>query len=224
MNKGVLWGGGLGLLLLAFLGGFWLAGSPAGSPTEPTPAPSVSPVAPPPSGAAGVAGPVSPSMSGPPPGIDGTAPATQAAPAAGQAPWAAPSAAAGPATARPTRSREERRKVREQVRALSVELQAKGANVTMQDVRTYLDKVERLGGGDFDARYFSTMRQIVDQTARAQALNQELTRLSQRNAPADVARKQAILAELRDVSGKVSSGAAALQSYSNEVAAGGKPR
>lgn len=224
MNKGVLWGGGLGLLVLAFLGGFWLAGSNPGTPGDVKPALSAPPSTPPPAGVAGAPGLSSPSASSPLPGADGAAPATAAAPAAGQAPWADPSASAGPATARPAKSREERRKVREQVRALSAELQAKGTSVTMQDVRTYLDKVERLGGGEFDARYFNTMRQIVDQTARAQALNQELAKLSQSTAPADVARKQAILAELRDVSGKVSGGAAALQSYANEVAPGGKPR
>lgn len=224
MNKGVLWGGGLGLLLLAFLGGFWLAGSAPGSPADVAPALNASPTAPPAAGAAGAPGQAGLSASQPAPGTDGTAPTPPTTPAAGQAPWAEPSASAGPSNARPAKSREERRKVREQVRALSVELQAKGANVTMQDVRAYLDKVERLGGGDFDGRYFNTMRQIVDQTARAQALNQELAKLSQSNAPADVARKQAILAELRDVSGKVSGGAAALQSYANEVAAGGKPR
>lgn len=224
MNKGVLWGGGLGLLVLAFLGGFWLAGSTPGTPGDVKPALSASPSASPPAVVSEAPVLSGPSTALPPPAVDAAALSTPAAPAAGQAPWAAPNTAAGPATARPAKSREERRKVREQVRALSAELQAKGTSVTMQDVRTYLDKVERLGGGEFDARYFSTMRQIVDQTARAQALNQELTKLSQSTAPADVARKQAILAELRDVSGNVSGGAAALQSYANEVAAGGKPR
>lgn len=224
MNKGVLWGGVLGLLVLAFLGGFWLAGSPPGSSVDLKPAQGVPATVLSSTGASGAPGQTGSVTSLPQTGAEGAATAVVPAPAPGQAPWAAPSASADPATARTPKSREERRKVREQVRALSAELQAKGTNVTMQDVRAYLDKVERLGEGDFDARYFNTMRQIVDQTSRAQVLNLELAKLSQSTAPADVARKQAILAELRDISGKVSGGAAALQSYANEVAADGKAR
>lgn len=115
------------------------------------------------------------------------------------------------------KSREERRKSREQIRLLSAQLQAKGANASLQDVQTYLNSVERLGSGELGGHYFRTMRLILEQSARAQELNQELAAIPTTPSQAQQARKREILAQLRDIGSKISGGAATLQSYARDA-------
>lgn len=117
------------------------------------------------------------------------------------------------------KSREERRKSREQIRHLSAQLQAKGSNATLQDVQTYLNSVERLGAGDLSGRYFQTMRLILEQSARVQELNQELAAMPNTPSQAQQARKREILAQLRDSSSKITGGVTTLQSYARDAGA-----
>lgn len=228
MNKGVFWGVGLGLLVLAFLGGFWLAGSPLDEPSDMKPAQSALPVPPAPlsAGASGSPGQAGAARLAPRPDALGAQPslAPSPGPGLGSSQLAAPGAAENTNIAGTPKSKEERRKIVAQIRALSAELQAKGANATMQDVREYLDEVERLGQGQLDTRYFATTRQIIDQTDRALVLNQELARISKSTAPADQARRQAILAELSAITSRINASSAVLQSYSNEAASRATPR
>jgi hypothetical protein len=116
-------------------------------------------------------------------------------------------------------TREERLEMRNQVRAKIAELQAKGQNATTADTLTFLNDVEKLGQGVFDPQYFSTVREMVGYSARAQALNKELSQVASSRAPEDVARQQEILQEMRDVSDRVTSGAAAMQAYTRDAMA-----
>ncbi|MGM9426672.1 hypothetical protein [Hydrogenophaga sp. MI9] len=215
MNKGVLAGGVVGVVVLAFLGGYWLA-NPASDRATSADAGRVSGSAAPAAGA-GLASPSKPAA-----GADGSSPAAGSP----QAPWlnppaagtAAPSAAGSGAPVS-AMSREERRQVREQVRKKLAELQAKGPNVSIAEVQSLMDEVEALGRGVFDPRYFQTMRQMLEQSARVQALGKELQSVASSSAPKDVARRQQILAEMRNLSDQISQGSIALQSYANATLA-----
>lgn len=214
MNKALVSGAGLGLLVLLGLGAIWLSASePApGSASDKAPLGGAVPQVTRSGQEAGAA----------------TAPTApeRAAGSAGTvleaAPWATPSptsaSASTPGDVSPPKTREQRRQIQRQIRALSTELQAKGAHTSLQDVSVYLDRVERLGEGVFDGRQFATLRLMVDQAAKAQALNHELARLAQSSKPADVARKQEVLAQLRDIGAKISSGAASLQPNASPAA------
>ena len=98
------------------------------------------------------------------------------------------------------------------------ELLAKGQKVTPTDTLAFLNDVEKLGQGLFDPRYFSTMREMVGYSARTQDLSRELNQVANSKAPKDIARQQAILAELRDIGDRISNGAAELQSYARDAA------
>ncbi|MFP8777625.1 hypothetical protein [Hydrogenophaga sp. RWCD_12] len=215
MNRGALVGGVLGVVVLAFLGGYWLA-NPA--PNSATSADASRSAAGAPSAAPGGLTPPSNTTRG----ADGTSVAAGTP----RAPWMNPPAAgaadpAASAGAAPVTemSREERRKVREQVRKKLADLQAKGPNVTIAEVQSLMDEVEVLGRGVFDPRYFQTMRQMLEQSARVQALGKELQVVAASSAPKDVARRQQILAEMRNLSDQISQGSAALQSYANATLA-----
>lgn len=220
MNKGVLVGGGLGLLLLAFLAGVWLSkpvleqgpvavlpaapqvrspaggavDAPAGLPASPAdaPAPSTGPV-----------------PGGPGPGAEDST-----------APWAVPPQASGPGA--PTLTREQRRQIRTQIRAKVNELLSKGPQLSLAETQGLLDDIEKLGQGQFDPRYFQVMRQMIQHSVTTQRLSEELGRIAQSTAPQDVARRQAILGELRDISDRMAKGAQTMQSYSRNLLAGEK--
>ena len=221
MNKGVLAGGVLGVVVLAFLGGYWLA-NPSSRSAAPAEAGRVS------GAASSAAGADLASPSKPAAGADGSS----AAGGTSQAPWlnppaagagrpgdAATASAAGAGAPVSAMSREDRRKVREQVRKKLAELQAKGPNVSIAEVQALMDEVEALGRGVFDPRYFQTMRQMLEQSARVQALGKELQAVASSSAPKDVARRQQILAEMRNLSDQISQGSLALQSYANATLA-----
>lgn len=221
MNKGVLAGGVLGVVVLAFLGGYWLA-NPSSRSAVPAEAGRVSGAASPAAGADPA------SLPKPAAGADGS-PAAAGTP---QAPWLNPPAAgagrpgdaatpsaAGAGAPVSAMSREDRRKVREQVRKKLAELQAKGPNVTIAEVQALMDEVEALGRGVFDPRYFQTMRQMLEQSAQVQALGKELQAIASSSAPKDVARRQQILGEMRNLSDQISQGSLALQSYANATLA-----
>lgn len=210
MNRGALVGGVLGVVVLAFLGGYWLA-NPASHSATPADA-----------GRSAGATSAAPGALTSPSNTTRAADGTPAAAGTPQAPWLNPPAAgaavAGAAPVTPL-SRDERRQVRDQVRKKLAELQAKGPNVTIAEVQSLMDEVEALGRGVFDPRYFQTMRQMLEKSAQVQALGKELQAIAPSSAPKDVARRQQILAEMRNLSDQISQGAAALQGYANATLA-----
>lgn len=223
MNKGVLVGGGLGLLALAFLAGVWLTSPPVGSP-EPAP------VAPGASSATVASAPAALGQPSPVPagtqpdvGASGNAPApASSAPPAQDAPWAA-AAADGEGGGGERMSKDERRKVRAAVRVKMAELLAKGNSATLEDTQKLMDEVEALGQGQFDPRYFATMRKMIEHSARLQVLSKELGQISSQTTPQAEARRTAILAEIRDLGDRMNNGAQAMQSYTRDALVGKQP-
>lgn len=223
MNKSTLVGGGAGLLILVLLAGLWFnARAPESQqPVEPNGA----------LGANAVSGATQPDIAGrtgpetdaiplasdrPGNGAGANAPAPPSDPSK-PVPWSAgPAEPASTAEKKPL-SKAERRAIRAEVRNKMTELLAKGPNATAKDTQIFLDEVEKLGQGMFDPRYFSTMREIVGDSARTQSLSTELGRIANSKAPKDVARQQEILAEMRSIGDRLSSGAASLQSYARDT-------
>ena len=225
MNKGVLVGGGLGLLALAFLAGVWLTSHPVEAPQSAPVAPGVSSAAV--ASAPAALGQPSPVPAGTPPdvGASGNAPApASSAPPAQDAPWAAaPAAADGEGGGGERMSKDERRKVRAAVRVKMAELLAKGNSATLEDTQKLMDEVETLGQGQFDPRYFATMRKMIEHSARLQVLSKELGQLSSQNTPQAEARRTAILTEIRDLGDRMNNGAQAMQSYTRDALVGKQP-
>lgn len=225
MNKGVVAGAGLGLVLLAFLGGYWVANNgsapAAGSPSAPSlvtaagPAGGASSI----TGAASAGAPVA-SESATPSAAAPTLPGV-AAPVSGGV-VVSPS---GPVASGSSLSREERRQLRANIRAKLAALQAKGPNVTIAEAQAVMDEVEKLGQGEFDPRYFKAVRDMLGHSGRVQALSKELQSIASSSNPKDVARRQAILGEMRDLSDRISQSAAAVQSYARplSIPAGKQP-
>lgn len=219
MNKGAIIGGAIGLTLLAFLGGYWLSASapeyraPETSQAHTAPATQAASSAP-----ASAVGSVAPLA------IQNNHSASVTAdPTALPAPAIAPPASAGnPAQATPVNpalSKAERNRIRIEVRAKSRELLAKGQNVTTEETLAFIGDVEKLGQGLIDPRYFSTMREMVQYSARIETLNKELAQISKRTSPADLERQKQVLAEIRDLGNRITSGAAALQTYAKDTVA-----
>lgn len=178
MRKPVLIGGGLGLLLLAFVaGGMWMAGrAPENSPSMPV-----------------VAAPV---VSSKPVGL------------------AAPRVADAASKAQT----QDRRRRLSEVRAEFNALRAQGMQAPPEKMRALVDELEAVSPPGFDPRYFQALRSMLDSSAKIQALNAELQGLSKSTSPKDMARKEAILAEMRTVGESVSAEARNLQSYAPSVA------
>lgn len=215
MKKALWLGVGSGVLVLAALGAYWLKASTPATDLAATPLAAgsdtaASPVAGDGNGAGtGGLGPSDPAASLPP----GWGTAQNAD--AGKAPWSS-SVGAAPATAASTLTREERRQVRAQIRAKLAELQAKGQNVTLAETQVAVADIERLARGTLDPRYFGLLRDTLTQAARVQDLSRELTQVAQSTKPNDVVRKQAILAEMRELSFRLTSSSKALQAYARE--------
>lgn len=102
-------------------------------------------------------------------------------------------------------------------------LLAKGPNATPAETLAFVDDVERAGKGLFDPRYFSTLREMVQHSARTQELSKALSKIGTSSAPADEKKRLEILAELRDLSDRFANGAASLQSFALESVEGKKP-
>lgn len=239
MNKGVWIGAGLGLLVLAGLGGYWLSlsesplrDSPSGAQVAAVPAGTDRTS---PAGSAGRLPPGAPAEAG--------APGVGARGDAVQPPWVLPPGAAvtgvegggqvGPgvnAGSTTALSREERRQRRAQMSARLAQLQAKGPSATIEDARQAMADVERLGAGMIDPVYFRAIQDLLTQAERSEALSAEFGRIAQSRKPQDVERQQAILAELRAIGQRTLDTSKIVQSYAATqmgghpaTAAGGKP-
>lgn len=207
MRKPVLIGGGLGLLSLLVLGAalwLWQGGGGGRSTTNsPLQAPRSAGASP------GPAPTVQSPVAGPMPGaLDGAASSAQAVAANGSG----------------SMGTEERRKRLGQIRTELAAITAQGAQASPERVQALLTELEVLSQGRLDPRYFQALREMLEGSGQVQALNRELQGLGSSTAPKDVARKQAILAELQAISARISAAAANVQAYTRRPAAqGSKP-
>ena len=116
---------------------------------------------------------------------------------------------------------EERRKRLSQIRTELAAITAQGAQASPERVQALLTELEVLSQGRFDPRYFQALREMLEGSGQVQALNRELQGLGSSTAPKDVARKQAILAELQAISARIGAAAANVQAYARRPAAQG---
>jgi hypothetical protein len=219
MNKGVLVGGGLGLMVLILLGGFWF------SARAPDPLPSAeqttAPVA--------ANNPGTPEL--PAAGTPATTTSSNSEPNAPaspleqsrSAPWSATPIEPKSTPDKKSLTLGERRAIRAEIQAKMTALLAKGQGVTSKDTQAFIDDVEKLGQGLFDPRSIASMREIVRYSARAQELSNELAQVAKSKTPKDAARQREILAELRDMSERMSKSVAALQSIRRDTTANKQP-
>lgn len=201
MRKGVWIGGALGLLVLVVLGIAWSVWQKADS---------------------GLAAPHPPGGAQRPPMASSASPGTPlqdgvqaSGVASGQMqPEARASAAAINAS--------DRRKRLSAVRAELSAIMAKGSQASPGQVQKLLDELEVLSQGSFDPRYFQALRGMLEGSGKVQNLNRELQGLASSTVPKDVARREAILVELRVLSERIGAAAADLQTYARKPAAQGK--
>lgn len=133
--------------------------------------------------------------------------------AAFQAAVPSPPVAGSSSSARdPAEAKERRRRIAE-VRAELAALRAKGMQASPEKLRALVDELEAISPPGFDPRYFSTLRSMLESSARVQALSAELDGLSKRTTPQDAARREAILAEMKILGERVSADARDLQRY-----------
>lgn len=135
--------------------------------------------------------------------------APAAIPRAVGSPAAAPSVSGAASQAQA----QERRRRLSEVRAELNALRAQGMKASPEKMRALVDELEVVSPPGFDPRYFQAMRSMLDSSAKVQALNAELQGIGQANSPKDMARKEAILAEMRVIGERVSADARNLQSY-----------
>lgn len=155
-----------------------------------------------------------------------SAPTTAAAPAqtvrgekfatAGSADTPAQLGTVGAAPApRSSHASQERRRRLAEVRAEFNALRAKGAQASPEKMRALVDELEALSPPGFDPRYFQALRNMLDASAKVQALSTELQGLAKSTAQKDVARQEAILVELRALGERVQAEARNLQTYAS---------
>jgi len=194
MRKAVVIGGGLGLLVLALVAGsFWLASKNAESTVA--------------------AAPTRPGQSSMPPRATFPLPGGAAAPAA--------ATDAGTALKSQQEIKERRRRLAE-VRAEFNALRAQGANASPERMRAVVNELEALAPPGFDPRYYQTLRNMLESSARIQVLNKELQALSKSTAPKDVERQKILMDEMRVLGERVSAEARNLQAYAPKPSAGVK--
>lgn len=214
MNKGVVIGGVVGLLVVAGLGGYLLTHSPVD--TAPvgagTPAPQTSITQP--AGttdsnlpAATADTPLTGGMpSGNASGADTSlAPANPSLGTAGQT---------GDANTNATpMSRAERRAIRSAVNERMKALTAKGDKLTIAQIQAEMDQIEAMGKGMYDKVYFDGMREILTQIAEIQALNKQLATLKDEKGQSADQQRLALLAQIKERSAAMGTASAKLQQY-----------
>lgn len=113
---------------------------------------------------------------------------------------------------RSSQTSKERRKRLAEVRAEFNALRAQGAKAPPEKCGPSWTNWKHFLPG-FDPRYFQTLRNMLETSARIQTLNDELQALSKGTALKDAARREEILAEMRTLGEQVSKEARNLQSY-----------
>jgi hypothetical protein len=101
-------------------------------------------------------------------------------------------------------------------------MMSNGALGSPQKALALIDELEQLSPGNTDPRYFQTLRNMLESTAKVQALNAELQRISGSSKPEDIARRQEVLSQLQQISARISADAADLQSSVRRPSAAGK--
>lgn len=117
---------------------------------------------------------------------------------------------------------DERRKRLAQVRSDISALMANGALGSPEKALALINELEQLSQGSADPRYFQTLRNMLESTAKVQALSAELQKISGSSKPEDIARRQEILSQLQQLSTRISVEAAGLQSGARRAANAGK--
>lgn len=108
-------------------------------------------------------------------------------------------------------NQEHRRRLAE-VRAEFNALRTQGMQAPPEKIRAVVDELESLSPS-FDPRYFQALRNMLDASAKVQALSNELQALNKGNAPKDMARQEVILKEMRALGESVRVEAQRLQDY-----------
>lgn len=108
-------------------------------------------------------------------------------------------------------NRERRRRISE-VRAELNALRAQGMKAPPEKLRSLVNELEALSPPGIDPRYFQALRSMLESSGKVQALSDELQGLKG-SSPAEMARKEAILAEMRTLGERVSADARSLQGY-----------
>lgn len=121
-------------------------------------------------------------------------------------------------------SEEERRKRTAQVRSEMSALLAQGGSVSPERAMALIDELERLSPGGAEVAHFRSLKSMLENTSKIQALNAELQRMSGSTAPEHVARRQAILAELRQLGERIAATAAEIQTRVPGASAAGSGR
>lgn len=135
----------------------------------------------------------------------------------------APPAAPRVADAASQAQNQERRRRLSEVRSELNALNAKGGQASPEKMRALVDELEALSPPGFDPRYFQALRNMLDFSAKLQALNAELQGLAKSTTPKDLARQQAILGELRVLGERVQTEARNLQTYASAASKAGAP-
>lgn len=117
---------------------------------------------------------------------------------------------------------QERRRRLAQLRAEFNALRAQGADAPPERVRAVLEELEALSPPGIDPRYFRTLGNMLEASARIQALNKELQPLMKSTQPKDTARQKAIMDEMRALGEHGTAEAMKLQSYAPTVSSGVK--
>ncbi|GAA6142584.1 hypothetical protein [Hydrogenophaga sp. 5NK40-0174] len=202
MNKGVLVGAGAGLLVLAFLGGYWLA-----TTDDMSHAPSVVP-APAPASSAGTsaAEPALPASSPPAPAPESNASATDETDVA-------------PVTVQGRNeelSDEERKKIRSTIRAKLRELMARKSDMSIEDLRKLVKDLEAISQGELEPEFLKRMGQMFERTEQVNQLSKQLQSLADSQAPEDKKRQREILREIDALSEQIRLDTVAMQAISRQ--------
>ncbi len=123
---------------------------------------------------------------------------------------------------RSAQASQERRRRLAQVRAEFNALRAQGVDAPPERMRAVLEELEALSPPGIDPRYYQTLRNMLEASARIQVLNKELQPLMKSTQPKDTARQKAIMDEMRTLGERVTAEAIKLQTYAPSVSSGGK--
>lgn len=108
--------------------------------------------------------------------------------------------------------RDQRRRLAE-LRAEFNALRAQGAAASPEKMRAVIDELEALSPAGLDKRYFQTLRELLDISAKVQKLSLELQAIAKSQTPKDAARREEILKEIQALGERAKTQAQTLQSY-----------
>jgi hypothetical protein len=101
-------------------------------------------------------------------------------------------------------------------------LMASGALGSPEKALPLINELEQLSQGSTDPRHFQMLRNMLESTAKVQALGAELQKISGSSKPEDVVRRQEVISQLKQLSTRISTEAADLQSSVRQPPKAGK--